>query len=81
MDSPALFLDTGSLGRPSCPGTHHVDQAGLQLTEHHFPLPPEFLDERHRVTIPGLDSPLKIHFDICFMLKLQHRTCVSLVDM
>ena len=32
---------------PGCPGTHSVDQAGLELTEIHLPLPPECWDLRH----------------------------------
>jgi hypothetical protein len=35
-----LFQDTVSLCSPGCPGTHSVDQAGLELTEIHLPLPP-----------------------------------------
>jgi hypothetical protein len=27
---------------PGCHGTHSVDQAGLELTELHLPLPPEY---------------------------------------
>lgn len=30
------FVETGSLGSAGCPGTHHVDQAGLELTEIHL---------------------------------------------
>ena len=40
-----LFFQTGfpcSFG--GCPGTHSVDQAGLDLTEIRLPLPPEGLD-------------------------------------
>jgi hypothetical protein len=33
-----------SLGSSGCPGTHFVDQAGLELTEIHLPLPPECWD-------------------------------------
>jgi hypothetical protein len=35
------FSETGFLCVcPGCPGTHSVDQAGLELTEIHLPLPP-----------------------------------------
>jgi hypothetical protein len=43
----ALFwlLDiTISLRSPNCPGTHSVDQAGLELTEIHLPLPSKCWD-------------------------------------
>jgi hypothetical protein len=30
------FLETGSLHSPGCPGTHFVDQAGLELTDIHL---------------------------------------------
>ena len=33
------FQDRVSLCSPKCPGTHSVDQAGLELTEIHLPLP------------------------------------------
>ena len=38
--SPSLlcFRDRVSLCSPGCPGTHSVDQAGLELTEIHLPL-------------------------------------------
>ncbi|CAO2589176.1 hypothetical protein LEMLEM_LOCUS5296 [Lemmus lemmus] len=29
---------------PGCPGTHFIDQTGLELTEIHLPLPPKFWD-------------------------------------
>jgi hypothetical protein len=35
-----IFRDRVSLCSPGCPGTHSVDQAGLELTEMHLPLPP-----------------------------------------
>jgi hypothetical protein len=35
------FQNRVSLCSPSCPGTCFVDQAGLELTEIHLPLPPE----------------------------------------
>ena len=39
-----VFQDRVSLSNsPGCPGAHHVGQAGLQLTEIHLPLLPEFL--------------------------------------
>ena len=36
-----LFFKTRTLCSTGCPGTHYVDQAGLELTEIHLPLPPE----------------------------------------
>ena len=33
---------------PWCPGTHCVEQAGLELTEFHLPLPPKCWDARCR---------------------------------
>ena len=36
-----LFFKTGFLCSPGSPRTHSVDQAGLELTELHLPLPPE----------------------------------------
>jgi hypothetical protein len=33
-----------SLCSPGCPGTHSVDQAGLELTEIYLPLPPKCWD-------------------------------------
>jgi hypothetical protein len=36
-----VFQDRVSLYRPGCPGTHFVDQAGLELC---LPLPPKFWD-------------------------------------
>jgi hypothetical protein len=38
-----LFPDRVSLYSPGCPGTHSVDQAGLEL-EIHLPLPPKCWD-------------------------------------
>ena len=38
-----VFLSQ-DLSGPSWPGTHYVDQAGLELTEIHLPLPPEYWD-------------------------------------
>jgi hypothetical protein len=35
----SLFQDRVSLCSPSCPRTHSVNQAGLELTEIHLPLP------------------------------------------
>ena len=36
-----LFVaDRVSLCSPGCPGTHSINQAGLELTEIHLPLPP-----------------------------------------
>ena len=34
----------GYLCNPGYPGTHSVDQAGLELTDIHLPLPPECWD-------------------------------------
>ena len=34
-----VFPDRISLCSPGCPETHSVDQAGLELTEIHMPLP------------------------------------------
>jgi hypothetical protein len=37
-----IYLETAFLcNSPHCPGTCFVDQAGLELTENHQPLPPE----------------------------------------
>ena len=36
-----VFLRQVSLCSPGCATTHSVDQAGLELTEIHLPLPPE----------------------------------------
>jgi hypothetical protein len=36
------FLNRVSLHSLDCPGTHSVDQAGLELTEIYLPLPPEY---------------------------------------
>jgi hypothetical protein len=36
------FRDRVSLCSYGCPRTHHVDQAGLELTETHLTLPPKF---------------------------------------
>ena len=36
-----VFGDRVSLYISGCPGTHYVDQAGLELTENHLFLPPE----------------------------------------
>jgi hypothetical protein len=41
MGEEGVFQDRVSLCSPGCPGTHSVDQAGLELTEIHLPLPPE----------------------------------------
>jgi hypothetical protein len=41
-----LFQDRLSLCSPGCPGTHSVNQAGLELAETHLPLPPECWDLR-----------------------------------
>ena len=38
------LFETGSPFSPSWPGAHYVDQAGLELTEIHLPLPPECWD-------------------------------------
>ena len=35
------FQDRVFLYSPGCPGAHSVDQADLELTEIHMPLPPE----------------------------------------
>jgi hypothetical protein len=37
-----FFRDRVSLCSPGCPGTHSVDQAGLELKEICLPLPPEY---------------------------------------
>jgi hypothetical protein len=37
------FFDRVSLCSPGCPGTHFVDQAGLEL-RNHLPLPPKCWD-------------------------------------
>ena len=36
-----FFFQTGCPCSPSCPGTHYVELAGLELTEIHLLLPPE----------------------------------------
>jgi hypothetical protein len=41
-----VFWGRVSLYSPGCPGTHFVDQADLELTEIHLPLPPECWDWR-----------------------------------
>jgi hypothetical protein len=38
-----VFQDRVSLCSPDCPGTHFIDQAGLEL-EIHLPLPPKCWD-------------------------------------
>jgi hypothetical protein len=38
----SFFGDRASLHSPSCPRTHSVDQAVLELTEIHLLLPPEY---------------------------------------
>lgn len=35
-----LFRERVFLSHPSCPGTHYIDQAGLELTEILLPMPP-----------------------------------------
>jgi hypothetical protein len=40
-----VFQDRVSLCSPGCPGTHFVDQAGLEL-RNHLPLPPECWNQR-----------------------------------
>jgi hypothetical protein len=37
-------IDRVSLCSPGCPGTHFVDQTGLELIEIHLSLPPECWD-------------------------------------
>ncbi|KAL6031503.1 hypothetical protein STEG23_027942 [Scotinomys teguina] len=39
-----------------CPGTHFVDQAGLEFTEIHGPLPPKCCDYRHVPPPPSLSG-------------------------
>jgi hypothetical protein len=39
-----FFFDRVSLCSPGCPGTHSVDQAGLELIEIHLFLPPKCWD-------------------------------------
>jgi hypothetical protein len=39
-----FFRDRVSLCSSGCPGTHFVDQAGLELREIHLPLPPKCWD-------------------------------------
>lgn len=34
------YVDVWSLYRLGWPGSHRVDQAGLEIIEHHLPLPP-----------------------------------------
>ena len=41
---PFWLFETVSLCSPGCFGTHHVDQAGLELTEIDLPLPPKCWD-------------------------------------
>lgn len=38
-----------------CPGTHCIDEAGLQLTDIHLPLSPECWGKRHAQSLPGTE--------------------------
>jgi hypothetical protein len=49
-----LFLDRVLLCIPGCPGTHCVDQAGLELREIHLPLFPECQYESSMPPHPAL---------------------------
>jgi hypothetical protein len=42
----------GSLSSPGSPGTFYVDQAGLELTKIHLPMPPELLGLKACITMP-----------------------------
>jgi hypothetical protein len=49
-----FFQDRVSLCSPGCPGTHFVDQAGLELNlEIRLPLPPECRDSRRAPPRPA----------------------------
>ena len=61
--------DRVSLCSLGCPGTHSVDQAGLELTEIHLPLPPLGLKE-HR-TIPALRKSTRSSSPLLY--QLSHR--------
>jgi hypothetical protein len=56
-----IFFEKVSPHSPGSPGTHSVDQAGLELTETHLPLPPECWDERHEPPCPAC-----LHFILYF---------------
>jgi hypothetical protein len=45
-----FFQDRVSLCSPGCPGTHSVDQAGLELTERPLPLTPSAVTNGVRST-------------------------------
>jgi hypothetical protein len=40
-----VFGDSISLCSPGSPGTHSIDQAGLESTEICLPLPPEYIND------------------------------------
>ena len=44
-------LKQSHLCSPGWPGTHHVDQAGLKLTESHLPFPPPSIPPPHSTTV------------------------------
>jgi len=44
---PIFFLDTVFQCTLDCPGTHYVDQAGLEFTNIHMFLSPKFWDKRY----------------------------------
>jgi hypothetical protein len=47
------FQDKLCLYSPGCPGTHSVDQAGLELRKVRLPLTPKCWDQRHVPPPPG----------------------------
>ena len=48
-----VFWDKASLCSPGQAGTHFVDQAGLEFSEIHLPLPPECWDKRRVLPLPA----------------------------
>jgi hypothetical protein len=60
------FWDRLSLHNPSCPGAHFVEQAGLELTETHLPLPGE-LELKACTTMPSGFRFFLIHNDYAYL--------------
>jgi len=56
---------------PGCPGTHSVDQTGLELTETCLPLPPKYWDQR--------GAPLCCH--LVFVLLFLSQALTALVNL
>jgi hypothetical protein len=59
-----FFLDRVSLCSPGCPGTHSVDQAGLELRN-----PPASASQVPAPPLPGTFPFLKKEKKILFLLK------------